>query len=41
MAVFSGDGQSATATPLQIARNQVKPVRGPNEIYVFVLPGKR
>jgi len=40
IAVITGDGQSATAGPLQVARTSVKPVRGHNAIYVFALPEK-
>jgi hypothetical protein len=36
---MTGDGQSATANPLQLSR--IKTVRGHNEIYVFALPEKR
>jgi len=39
VAVMTGDGQSATANPLQLSR--IKTVRGHNEIYVFALPEKR
>jgi len=39
VAVMTGDGQSATANPLRLART--KTVRGHNEIYVFALPEKR
>jgi alcohol dehydrogenase (cytochrome c) len=39
VAVMTGDGQSATANPIQVART--KTVRGHNEIYVFALPVKR
>ena len=39
VSVMTGDGQSATANPLQLSR--IKTVRGHNEIYVFALPEKR
>ena len=39
VAVMTGDGQSATANPLQLTRTRT--VRGHNEIYVFALPAKR
>jgi alcohol dehydrogenase (cytochrome c) len=39
VAVMTGDGQSATANPLRLARTRT--VRGHNEIYVFALPERR
>jgi hypothetical protein len=39
VAVMTGDGQSATANPLQLTRTRT--VRGHNEIYVFALPEKQ
>jgi alcohol dehydrogenase (cytochrome c) len=41
VAVMTGDGQSATANPLRLARGAVSPVRGHNAIYVFALPESR
>jgi alcohol dehydrogenase (cytochrome c) len=41
IAIMTGDGQSATAGPLNVAKSAVKPVRGHNAIYVFALPDKQ